>query len=253
MAYPRLIRAEEIVAERKKALLQGLFHTTNRDELIANLHSRTPNCSCLICTANVDPSGNETAAYMNCAPSSFDKTVYLPTFLGSQLFDYSFYKNRTTGLYLSNETSPIMIFCSTVASLKYSLTQNPPPSHILRLYDKSIEDHYYLNKEANLYSRYTYMNGVRTIPKQMATLHYTPEEVIAKVSVMIFSDETVDLLTIIKDTCEGCIEGDLNQINHMKDGGCLEHMYEYYCEYCRTVVKKTSTSHLCNNCKNFQA
>lgn len=238
MSFPRLIKPEEVKVERDTVRISEPGHS---GVLVSSL---ILSCHCANCRDYFDPMGEDTAAYLNCQPSMFDKGVSLPSFLGSMLYQHSFYKTRKPGLYVRHLNSAPLIFCTNIPTLKHLMTQEPLPEHLLRLVDGSVEDHFYLQKETGLYSRFTYVKSQMVVYRGYVLKEFTPADVLAKLTPMMpeedYEWEHQELHSLTSKTCEGCELGHLNQLGHQGTGGCLEQMFKRNCADCGHLIDEVT-------------
>ena len=223
MIFPRAILAEEIMLERTAARKIDPGHSGD------GFYGFMPNCPCPSCRDHYDPTGKETAAYLNCEPSYFDKIAFIPSF-PPEIFKYSFYNARKPGIYVKGPFGG-MLFSSPVKAVRNALLMEPQSSHIVKLYENGVQDHFYLNDAGN-YSRFTYVKGELFIYTNDADKDVSPEKVLSKMTILNPEDEfdweVQDFIPLESGPtkCDGCEHGHLNQLGHMGPGGCLEETYE---------------------------
>lgn len=130
----RFITAEEILAERAAVKSGSSFsHGTGRSMFWIS-------CGCPNCSNEYDPTGEETAKFMNMDPSSFftDQAEML-SFDFSTLAKESFIYNAKPGFYIDSDTR-----VNELDSLLGQLMLSRRPSHILRIGKDRTWDRFFL-------------------------------------------------------------------------------------------------------------
>ena len=143
---PRLITAEEVLAERP----------TMRQEMFAP-HALTYICNCPQCANHYDPTGEETAKYLNMDyPTIFDGREQLPSFILSELGSESYLAHLKPGFYIGNAKKP-----ATLDDVVLILT--PPlvlrPKRILNIAYNYVWDEFILSENKQTWKRNTYIRG----------------------------------------------------------------------------------------------
>jgi len=233
MAFARSVTAKEVMIERDAARMTDSGHDGS------GFYGFMPNCPCPNCRDQFDPTGKETAAFLNCEPSYFDKNAFIPTF-SQQLVKNSFYNARKPGIYLQGPMGGMIFSSPAKAVCNYVLSENPSP-HILRILPDGVQDHYYLNPSGN-YSRFTYVMGQLFKYNDSSDKEMIPSKVISKI-ILLNPEEDYDwedpgIIPIDSGgyNCDGCKYGHLNQVGHMGPGGCMEEKYEDYCINCGHII-----------------
>jgi len=150
----RFISAEEILTERA-ALRKELGHVphgTGRGWSSMLWIA----CDCPNCRDEYDPTGEESAKYLNMDPASFytDQSD-LPSFAFSKIAKESLFHNAQHGFYFDND--------ARVRTLESFLEQLTPPlalqaSHILHIGPDGI-DRFFLSKDRTSWTRKTWKAG----------------------------------------------------------------------------------------------
>jgi hypothetical protein len=235
MAFPRIVKATEVLAERDAARKVDPGHSGG------GFYGFMPVCHCANCRDHYDPTGEEVAAYLNCQSSFFDKLAYLPEFGQSELYTYSFYNNRKPGIYLQGLPGSAMLFSSPLKAVRNAVLSENPSPHLVKLYENKVEDHFYLNARGK-YERFTYVKGQLFIYMDSSDKEISPDKVLSKMTVLNPEDEfdweEQDFIPLESGPkrCDGCEYGHLNQLGHMGPGGCLEENYEAYCMNCGHII-----------------
>lgn len=151
---PRLITASDVLAERRAQFDSGTYwpHDYN-----ANC-GLWVYCDCPKCREYYDPTGEETAKYLNMDPTSFyAKQSDMPSFDFSTLAKESFWFAATPGFYF--DTGSLY----GVRDMESFITQLTPPlalypTHILHI-GKGGVDRFFLSDDKTSWSRYTWKSG----------------------------------------------------------------------------------------------
>lgn len=149
MSFPRTITAAEVLDERAELENTSNFpHGTGRGWSSMYWVS----CDCPPCRNCYDPTGTETAQYLNMEyPSFFHGQSEQPSFVYSKLFDISYLAHSKPGFYVDHDRNPL-----TLEEVITRLT--PPlalyPFRILRIGKDHVWDEFlFVNKEGKEYAR----------------------------------------------------------------------------------------------------
>jgi hypothetical protein len=150
---PRLITAEEVVAERKAYDALGL------ESAIYSWQKG-------VCAEFFDPSGEETAKYLNMEFSpAYMGTTKLPDFTWSMLARSSYLAHLKPGFYIGNAKKPALL--QDVLTLL-----RPPfpmkPKRLLYISPEYLWDEFILSACRRFWTHYTYIRG--------QSVWYKPEE-----------------------------------------------------------------------------
>lgn len=150
---PRMITAEEILAERRELLKSDM-------DWPHDYHSRCGvwvSCDCPKCRNYYDPTGEETAKYLNMEyPSWFDGQSEKPCFFGfSNLAKQSYYATIQNGFYIGNAKKPACLEDTMMVLM-------PPlplkPKRIQHISDTAW-DEFLLCEDKTFWTRRTYQKG----------------------------------------------------------------------------------------------
>ena len=153
---PRLITAAEVIAERT-ALRQELGYVPHGT---GNGWSSMfwVSCDCPNCRDEYDPTGEESAKYMNMDYTSFfcDQSD-IPSFAFSKIAKESYWFNAEPGFYFDTGVHG-------VRSLDELLSQLTPPlaiypKHILYIGKERVIDRFFLNADDTTWTRRSWKNG----------------------------------------------------------------------------------------------
>ena len=152
---PRLITAEEVLAERSELRreLGYVPHGTGRGWSSMFWVS----CDCPNCRDNYDPTGEESAKYMNMDfPSFFNWQVEKPSFAFSKLVKESYLAHMGPGFYIGSAKKP-----ATLEDVVLVITPPLPlkPKRILYISQKNDWDEFSLSEDKSHWSRHSYENG----------------------------------------------------------------------------------------------
>ena len=249
MAFPRPVTAAEVLAERAASRKVDPGHSGN------GFYGFMPSCHCANCRDYYDPTGEHVAAYLNCKPSLFEKTAYLPEFGSSELRTYSLYNARKPGIYVQGpDSQSAMLFPSPLKAARNAVLSEQPSHHLVKIYENGVEDHFYLNSTGK-YSRFTYVKGELYIYKDASDKEVSPEKVLSKMTVLNPEDdfdwEEQDFIPLDSGPrrCDGCEKGHLNQLGHMGPGGCLEERRD--CDDCGGELEEDE-AFLCCSCEKLE-
>lgn len=156
MDLPRMITAAEILAERQELRDSGT-------DFPHNFNARCGvwvYCDCPPCRDYYDPTGMESAKYLNMEyPSWFDGQSDTPSFYFSKIAKESYLAHRQPGFYIGNAKKP--------ASLEdVMLVLTPPlplkPKRILHIVNGNNWEEFLLSDDKTSWTRRTYKNGRQT-------------------------------------------------------------------------------------------
>lgn len=155
MSVPRLITADEVLADRAEQNANG------------SICSHQIVCDCPACRNASDPTGKESAAYLNMDyPSAFNGLRELPSFAASTLAKESYLANAGPGFYIGSAKK-----AATLADVILVIT--PPlalhPARILHIAENGIWDEFFLytmldecvEMGETMWWRRTYVDGRR--------------------------------------------------------------------------------------------
>ena len=131
---PRTITPAEVLEERRTGPGFDDIRRTGGGHDGSGFFGFMPSCFCINCRNYYDPTGEQTAAYLNCEPSYFGHGAYQPSFFGSDLWKISYFLNRKDGIYWNSGKPVDMISLEELAA---SLDTSPaapssiPPRSIL--------------------------------------------------------------------------------------------------------------------------
>ena len=153
--FGRYISAAEVLAEREEQRRGGSGggHGTGRGWSSMLWIS----CECPACRQEYDPTGEESAKYMNMEyPSFFNDQSELPSFRGSALFRESYLAHASPGFYIGN--------AKKAATLEdVILVMTPPlilrPARIIHMSKDYTWDEFILYEDKTLWRRATYVKG----------------------------------------------------------------------------------------------
>jgi len=237
MTLYQSVTAKEVMLDREATRIANAVYE------YSSLHGFMEICPCPNCRDEYDPTGKESAAFLNCEPSYFDKFSFIPIF-SPELFKKSFYSSRKPGIYVQGPIGG-MIFPSPLKAVRNAILDEKPSPHILRIFPDGVQDHYYLNESGN-YSRFTYVMGLLFLYKDSSQKEVSPENLLCKIAVLNpeeeYEWEETGIIPIDSGgyNCDGCEHGYLNQVGHMGPGGCLEEKYEDYCINCGHIIPDIS-------------
>lgn len=154
-AAPRLITAEEILLERSELRkeLGYVPHGTGRGWSSMFWVS----CDCPNCRDNYDPTGEESAKYLNMDfPSFFNWQVEKPSFAFSKIAKESYLAHMGPGFYIGNAKKP-----ATLEDVVLVITPPLPlkPKRILYISQKNDWDEFFLSEDKSHWSRHSYEKG----------------------------------------------------------------------------------------------
>lgn len=153
---PRFVTAEEVLAER--AIM--------REEMLFAPHVMTYVCNCPQCGNQYDPTGEETAKYLNMEyPTLFDGREQLPSFVLSELGSESYLAHLKPGFYIGNAKKP-----ATLEDVVLVLSPPFPlhPKRILHISYNYVWDEFILSESKQTWKRNTYIRG--------QSIWYKPDE-----------------------------------------------------------------------------
>lgn len=152
---PRLITAEEILRERAvlRAEKGNISHGTGRGWS----SYMWVYCDCPNCRDEYDPTGVESAKFLNMDHTSFFRGQNdIPSFSSSKLVYESFYYAAKPGFYIDADTK-------RYDSMELNIMLSPPaqlnPSTILYIHEDKTWDEYVLTQERTCWMRRTYKAG----------------------------------------------------------------------------------------------
>ena len=154
-AGPRLITAAEILAERAelRKSLSSIPHGTGRGwSSMIWIY-----CDCPNCRDEYDPTGEESAKYLNMDPSSlFTQQAEIPSFAFSKIASESLLAAATPGIYFDND--------ARVWTLDGFIEQMTPPlaihpSHILHIGQNHTLDRFSLSTDRTYWIRRSWRSG----------------------------------------------------------------------------------------------
>ena len=154
-ASPRRISAAEILAERDelRKSLGSIPHGTGRGWSSMLWIS----CDCPNCRDQYDPTGEESAKYLNMDPTSFftDQSE-IPSFAFSQIAKESLWAAATPGIYFDDD--------ARVRTLNGFIEQMTPPlairpSHILHIGKDRMLDRFFLSADKTYWVRQSWKSG----------------------------------------------------------------------------------------------
>ena len=154
---PRLITAEEVLAERASLSDSGSFpHGTGRGWSSYKWVS----CDCPPCRNEYDPTGEETAKYMNMEyPSFFNGQAEKPSFSFSELVKQSYLAHMGPGFYIGGAKK-----AATLEDVVLVITPPLPlkPKRILYIAPNHDWDEFILSDDKSYWTRRSYEKG-RTV------------------------------------------------------------------------------------------
>jgi hypothetical protein len=164
MDLPRMITAAEILAERQELRNSGM-------DFPHNFNARCGvwvYCDCPPCRDYYDPTGEESAKYLNMEyPSWFDGQSDVPSFYFSKLAKESYLGHRKPGFYIGNAKKP-------AALEDVILVLTPPlplkPKRILHVVSHNTWDEFLLSDDKTSYTRRSYVkNHQEYVPEEKRT------------------------------------------------------------------------------------
>uniref|UniRef100_A0A6C0K851 Uncharacterized protein n=1 Tax=viral metagenome TaxID=1070528 RepID=A0A6C0K851_9ZZZZ len=170
MSSPRKITAAEILAERAflRNELGYIPHGTGRGW--SSMY--WVYCDCPNCRDEYDPTGEESAKYLNCDYTSFfcDQSD-IPSFAFSKIAKDSYWSSLTPGFYFDTGVHG-------VRSLDELLTQLTPPlalypKHILFIGEDRVIDRFFLTKEDTTWFRRSWKDGRSIWDSKDETVSFT--------------------------------------------------------------------------------
>lgn len=149
---PRLITASEVLEERKKQFDSGTYWPHDYNSRCGLWVS----CDCPKCRSYYDPTGEESAKYMNMELSWFNGQGEKPSFSFSELVKESYLVHTQPGFYIGSAKKP--------ASLEdVVLVETPPfplkPKRILHIAPNHDWNEFLLSDDNTYWSRRTYVRG----------------------------------------------------------------------------------------------
>ena len=152
---PRRITAAEILTERTalRSELGYIPHGTGRGWSSMLWKS----CDCPNCRDEYDPTGEESAKYLNMDPRSyFTDQSEIPSFAFSKIAADSIWANATQGIYFDDD--------ARVRTLKGFIEQMTPPlairpSHILHIGKDRTLDRFFLSADKTYWTRMSWKSG----------------------------------------------------------------------------------------------
>ena len=153
MAAPRMITAAEILAERQELLDSEMYFPHDYNSRCGVWVS----CDCPPCRNHYDPTGEESAKYLNMEyPSWFDGQGDKPSFAFSKIAKESYLAHRQPGFYIGNAKKPacledVMLVLSPPLPLK--------PKRILHIVSGNNWEEFILSEDKATWTRRTYSNG----------------------------------------------------------------------------------------------
>jgi hypothetical protein len=150
---PRMITAEEILAERRELLASEMYWPHDYNSRCGVWVA----CDCPKCRDYYDPTGEETAKYLNMEfPSWFDGQAEKPSFFGfSKVAKQSYFATIQKGFYIGNAKKPacledVMLVLTPPLPLK--------PKRIQHISDTAW-DEFLLSEDKTFWTRRTYKEG----------------------------------------------------------------------------------------------
>ena len=152
---PRRITAAEVLAERTalRSELGYIPHGTGRGWSSMLWKS----CDCPNCRDEYDPTGEESAKYLNMDPRSyFTDQSEIPSFAFSKIAAESLWATATQGIYFDDD--------ARVRTLKGFIEQMTPPlairpSHILHIGKDRTLDRFFLSPDKTYWTRMSWKSG----------------------------------------------------------------------------------------------
>lgn len=156
-SLPRIITAAEILEDRR-----ALFENGGVSYWPHDYNSRCGvwvSCDCPKCRDYYDPTGEESAKYLNMDPTSFfvDQSE-IPSFSMTKIAKESFWAAAAPGFYFDNGS------IYGVRDMESFITQLTPPlalypSHILHIGKQGIVDRFFLSDDKKSWTRRTWKAG----------------------------------------------------------------------------------------------
>lgn len=152
---PRLITAEEVLAERAEQRREYGYFPHGQGERWSSAF--WVSCDCPNCRDNYDPTGEETAKYLNMEyPSFFNGQGEKPSFSFSKIVKSSYLAHLKPGFYIGNAKKP-----ATLDDVV--LVQSPPlalkPKRILHNAENRDWDEFVLSDDRSHWVRRSYVKG----------------------------------------------------------------------------------------------
>ena len=154
---PRIITATEILEDRR-----ALFESNGSSYWPHDYNARCGvwvYCDCPKCRDYYDPTGEESAKYLNMDPTSFfTMQSALPSFSLTKIAKESSWAAATPGFYFDNGS------LYGVRDMKSFITQLTPPlalypCHILHMGKQGVIDRFFLSDDKKSWTRHTWKSG----------------------------------------------------------------------------------------------
>ena len=153
MNVPRMITAAEILTERQELRNSDMYFPHDYNARCGVWVY----CDCPPCRDHYDPTGEESAKYLNMEyPSWFDGQTDKPSFAFSKIAKESYLAHRLPGLYIGNAKKP-----ASLEDVMMVLTPPLPlkPKRILHVVNGGNWEEFLLSEDKTSWTRRSYSNG----------------------------------------------------------------------------------------------